>query len=211
MTLPLGLGAKAGNDFACGMNADLGAIEHLDAKDVEVFRGAGPHDLGEARDADSHQLASFAPLDLLLAQRGVADLLHGHPQGAAVIAAVVLPPQHGLVGKLLRLDEILETKLRGIDAELVRHDVRHALDGVDRFGDPERATVGDSSRRLVGVNAVHFHMRGLEVIRAGADVKETGRELGGVRGGISIAVIAIVLTRSPVKVPSFLPASSALM
>ena len=71
----------------------------------------------------------------------------------------------------------------------MRHYVRHALDGVNRFGDPERATVGDSSRRLVGVNAVHFHMRGLEVIRAGADVKETGRKLGWVRGGISIAVV----------------------
>src|SRR4029453_1417838 len=81
------------------------------------------------------------------------------------------------------------TKLRGIHVELVRHDVRHAFDGVDRFGDPERATVGDSSRRLVGVNAVHFHMGGLEVIRAGADVKQTGRKLGGVRGGISIAVV----------------------
>ena len=71
----------------------------------------------------------------------------------------------------------------------MRHDVRHALDGVDRFGDPKRATVSDASRRLIGVNAVHFHMRGLEVIRTGADMKETGRELGGVRGGVSIAVI----------------------
>src|SRR5439155_296615 len=90
-------------------------------------------------------------------------------------AAIILPPQHGLVRKLLRLDEILEAKLRWIHAELVRHDVRYALDGVDRFGDPKRATVSDASRRLIGVNAVHFHMRGLEVIRTGADMKETGR------------------------------------
>src|SRR6516225_11192033 len=178
MTLSLRLGPKAGNDFARGVNADLGAIEHLDAQNVEVFRWAGAHDLGEARDANSHKLASFAPLDLLLAQRSVTDLLHGLTQGPAVVTAVVLPPQHGLVGKLLRLDEILETKLRRIHLELVRHDVRHALNGVDRFGDPERTTVGDPSWGLVGVNAVHFHMRGLEVIRAGADMKETGRELG---------------------------------
>ena len=67
MTLPLRLGPKAGNDFSCGMNADLGAVKHLDAQDVEVLRRAGPHDLGEAGDTDSHQLASFQPLGLLLA------------------------------------------------------------------------------------------------------------------------------------------------
>src|SRR5262249_55963256 len=54
VTLPLRFGTKAGDDFSSGMNADLGAIEHLDAQDVEVFRWPGAHDLGEAGDADSH-------------------------------------------------------------------------------------------------------------------------------------------------------------
>src|SRR5215467_328917 len=54
VTLPLRFGPKAGDDFSCRMNADLGAIEHLDAQDVEVFRWPGAHDLGEAGDADSH-------------------------------------------------------------------------------------------------------------------------------------------------------------
>src|SRR5262249_15680995 len=103
--------------------------------------------------------------------------LHGFCQSPAIVTAVVLPTQHGLVRKLLRSDKISEAKLSRVHIDLVRHDVRHALDGVDLFGDPERATVSNSPRRLVGVGAVHFDVRGVEVVRTGADMKETGREL----------------------------------
>ena len=57
------------------MDADLGAVEHLDAEDVEVLPRPGAHDLGEGRDADAHQLASRALLGLLFQQRVVADRL----------------------------------------------------------------------------------------------------------------------------------------
>src|SRR5262245_63471491 len=103
-------------------------------------------------------------------QGRVTDLLHGSPYSPAVVAAIVLPTQHGLVGKLRRVDEILETKLRGIHFELVRHDIRHALDGMNRFGDPERATVRDYARRLVSVDDVHFDVRGIAVVRACVDM-----------------------------------------
>src|SRR5262249_9384157 len=111
VTLPLRLGPKSCDDFSCGMNADLGAIEHFDAEDVEVFRGPGAHDSGEVRDADPHYLASFLLLCLFRAERKVADLLHGFCQSSAIVTAVVLPTQHGLVRKLLRSDKISEAKL----------------------------------------------------------------------------------------------------
>src|SRR5262245_51080177 len=96
MTLSLGLGPTSCDDFSCGVNADLSAIEHFDAQDVEVLRRTGAYDLGEAGDTDSHQLASFPLLDLLRAERKVADLFHGFCQSSAIVTAVVLPTQHGL-------------------------------------------------------------------------------------------------------------------
>ena len=42
-------------------------------------------------------------------------------------------------------------KLGRVHAQLVGHDVRHALDGMHSLGDAERAAVGDAARRLVGV------------------------------------------------------------
>src|SRR6266545_7458979 len=105
------------------MNADLGGVEHLDAEDVEVLRWSGAHDLGEARDADAHELAALALLGLLLAQRRVADLVHRELERARVVAAVVLPPERRHVRERLRRDEILEAQLRRIPLQLEREDV----------------------------------------------------------------------------------------
>ena len=69
MTLSLRLGAEAGYGLARRVDADLGRVEHLDAEDVEIARGSGADHLGEARrDADPHELAALAFLDLLDAQ-----------------------------------------------------------------------------------------------------------------------------------------------
>ena len=71
----------------------------------------------------------------------------------------------------------------------MRHDVDHALDRVHGLGHAERAAVGDAARRLVGVDAVDLDVRGLEVVGAGADVEEPGRELRRIGGGVGVAVI----------------------
>src|SRR5258706_15391293 len=76
VALSLGLYADAHDGRAGWVDADLGAIEHLDAQDVEGVRGAGADDLGEGRDTDAHQLATGALLRLLAAQLLVADLVH---------------------------------------------------------------------------------------------------------------------------------------
>src|SRR5262249_57217276 len=134
--LPLRLRPEAGDGLARGVDADLAAVEHLETEDVEVLGGAGAHDLREARDADAHQLAPLPLLRLLAAELGVADGVHGLPEGGAVVAAVVLPPERRLVGELLRLDEVLHPELGGIDAEPMRHPVAHALAGVHAFPYP---------------------------------------------------------------------------
>src|SRR5262249_44869624 len=91
VTLPLRLRAEARDGLAGRMDADLARVEHLDAEDVEVFRRPRTDDLGEARNADPHQLAALALLGLLLPELGVSDLVHRLLQRAGIVAAVVLP------------------------------------------------------------------------------------------------------------------------
>ena len=151
--------------------------------------GPAPTISVKLRDADAHQLAALAFLELLLSELGVADLVHRLLQRPGVVAAVVFPAKHRLVGELVRGDEVLETELGRIHAELLRHDVDHPLDRVRRLGHPERAAIGDAARRLVRVGAVHLGERVLEVVGAGADREQPGRELRRIRRGVGIAVI----------------------
>ena len=102
---------------------------------------------------------------------------------------VVRPAGRRLVRELVGLDEVLHPELRRVLADLVGEDVDHPLDGVDRLGHPERAAVGDAAGRLVRVDAVDLDERVREVVRAGDDVEQAGRELGRVGGGVGVAVV----------------------
>ena len=130
-----------------------------------------------------------ALLGLLLAQPGVVDGVHRLLEGGAVVARVVRPAGRRLVRELVGLDEVLHPELGRVLADLVGEDVDHPLDGVDGLGHPERAAVGDASGRLVRVDAVDLDERVREVVRAGDDVEQAGRELGRVGRGIRVAVV----------------------
>ena len=121
--------------------------------------GPGADDLGEAADADAHQLAAGALLGLLLAQPGVVDHVHRLLERRRVVARVVLPAGRRLVRELLGLDEVLHPELGRVLADLVGEDVDHPLDRVDGLGHPERAAVGDAAGRLVRVDAVDLDER----------------------------------------------------
>ena len=195
MALALGDGAEARDRRAGRVDADLARVEHAEAEDVAVLHRAGADDLGEEGDADAEELAGLAApeggeaVGLLGAQRLVVDggqrLLHG----GVVVAAVVLPAERRVVGELLLADEVLHPELGRVHAELGRQHVDHALDEVGRLGHPERAAVGDPARRLVGVDAVDGEIRHRDVVAAGADVEEAGRELGRVGAGVEGAVV----------------------
>src|SRR5712692_7208012 len=187
--LPLALGAEARDRLAGRVHAYLGRVEHLDAEDVEVPRRTGADDLGEARNANAHQLAFLALFGLLAAQCIVADDVHRFLQRHAVIAAVVLPAEHRLVGELLGLDEVLHAEFRRIHVELLRERVGGALDRVHGFRDAERAPVRNAPRRLVRVGGIDFAERVLQVVGAGADRKQARREFGGIRRGVGVAVV----------------------
>src|SRR5262249_22637907 len=60
--LPLRLGAEARDRLPRRVDADLRRIEHFDSDDVEVLRRTGADDLGEAGNADAHELAAGALL-----------------------------------------------------------------------------------------------------------------------------------------------------
>ena len=140
-------------------------------------------------DADAHELAALALLGLLLAQAGVVDHVHGLLERGGVVARVVLPAGRRLVRELVLADEVLHPQLGRVLADVVGEDVDHPLDGVDGLGHPERAAIGDAAGRLVGVDAIDFDERVVEVVRAGDDVEQPGRELGRVGRGIGVAVV----------------------
>ena len=106
-----------------------------------------------------------------------------------VVPGVVRPAGRRLVRELLGLDEVLHPELGRVLADVVGEDVDHPLDGVDRLGHPERAAIGDAAGRLVGVDAVDLDERVGEVVRAGDDVEQAGRELGRIGRGIGVAVV----------------------
>ena len=189
MPLSLRLRAEARDRLPGRVDADLAGVEHLDAQDVEVLRRSGAHDFGERGDAETHEFAAGALLLLLPAEVGVADQVHGLGERRLVVPAVVVPAERRAVRELFRLHEVAEPEVGGVLAQLAGHEVHHPLDGVHRLGDPERTAVGDASRRLVRVHAVHFHMGVGQVVGAGADVEEAGRELGRVRRGVGVAVV----------------------
>ena len=133
MTLALRFGTEAGYGFPCRMYSNLAGVEHLQAKNIEVFRRACPNNFRETADPDSHQLAALSFLRLFLSQFGVTDFLHGLAQSAFVVTAVVLPAQDRLVRKSVGSDEILQPEIRRIHFQVVRHDVDHAFNRMRRF------------------------------------------------------------------------------
>src|SRR5262249_43928682 len=188
--LPLRFRPEARNDLARRMDADLATIEHLDAQNIEVLRRTGPDDLSEARNTYTHQFAPLPLSGLLPAQLGVADLVHGQIEGAAIVAAVIFPTESGGVGKTFGLDEILFAELGRIHLQLVRHDIYYTLNRMHGLGHPEGTAVGNAAWRLIGIDSVDLNMRRSEVIGASTNVEQTSRKLGGIGRRIGIAVIS---------------------
>ena len=112
------------------------------------------------------------------AQALVVHRLQHLVERGVVVAAVQRPAEAGGVGELLGLDEIAAPDLGLVDAELLRQHVDHALDQVDRLGHAQRAAIGHAARRLVGEHRVHPAIGVRDLVRAGADGEQAGRELG---------------------------------
>ena len=149
----------------------------------------GSDTLGEERDADAHQLAAGPLLGLFAAQFVVPGDLHGQLQCARVLTTVVFPAGLGDVRELLGPQQVFQSQFGRIDLQLGGQNVDHPLDQIDGLGDPERARIGHTARRLVGVDALDRAMRGLQVVAAGEDVEEAGREFGRLRGAVERAVV----------------------
>ena len=67
VSLALAFGSHTAHRLAGGMDANLGAVEHLDAGDIEGVRRSGTDDFDETGDTDAHQLTACAFLLLLFA------------------------------------------------------------------------------------------------------------------------------------------------
>src|SRR5437763_966221 len=121
----------------CGwfVYAALAGVEHLEAQDVEVLRRPCADDLGEARDANAHELTLGALRSLLLAELGITDLVHRELERAAIVARVVLPPKRRGVREGRRRDEVLHPQLGRVLLDLEREHVDEPLDGEGSLGD----------------------------------------------------------------------------
>ena len=150
---------------------------------------AGADALGEERHADPHQLAAGALLLLLAEQVVVAGDVHRDLIVVRVVARVVRPARSSSRTGTARADEAAHPQLDLVDAHLERERVDHPLDQVHGLGDPERAAVRDAARRLVRVDRLDLHVRGLQVVGAADDVEEAGRELRRLGGRVERAVV----------------------
>ena len=61
----------------------------------------------------------------------------------------------------------------------MRHDIHHTLDGMHGLSHPEGAAVGNTARRLVGIDPVDPWAAALEVIGASADVEQASGKFEG--------------------------------
>src|SRR5581483_9921808 len=92
VALPLRLRADLQDRLAGRVDAELGAVVHLQAEDVVVLVRTGADDLGEARQADPDQLALRPELLLLPPELAVADRVEREGHRRVVVARVVLEP-----------------------------------------------------------------------------------------------------------------------
>ena len=155
VSLPLRLRAEARDRLAGRDGRGSRRVEHLDAEDVEVLRRPGADDLGEARDADAHQLAALALLGLLLSQLGVADHLHRLLQRRRRSCRCRTPSRAPTcTGTCSGGMKFFMRSSAGSIFSFCASTSTIALDRVHRLGDAERAAIGDAARRLVRVDAV---------------------------------------------------------
>src|SRR6185436_9491923 len=128
----------------------------------ETFRGSTADDLSKRRNANTHEFTAGAFLSLLFAEIFVTDHIHRFAKRSGIVAAIILPAERGFVWELLRFDKVLHAELSRVHADFLCEHIRHALDSMDGFGNTERATIGDTTRRLARIRAVHFDERTLE-------------------------------------------------
>ena len=195
VALALRFGAEPANAAARRVDADLGGIEHGDAEDIACAGRTGTADLGEEGDADAHELAGLAAFEglalglLLVTELGVVYRFHRLLERGLIVAGIVLPAERRRVWKLFAADQVLHAKFGRIDAELLSHHVHGALDTIGGLGHAERAAIGDTARRLIGVNAIDQHMGGWKIVRTADDAEQAGRPFGGIGAGVERAVV----------------------
>ena len=141
----------------------------------KCFDGPGADDLGEAADADAHQLArarASPPAPCAAPRsRSCPSPSAARPDSCRCRTPSPAPTCRGTCSGWMKF---FMRSSAGIHLQLLRQHVGDALDGVHRLGDAERAAVGDAAGRLVGVDAVHLGEGVLQVVGAGAD-RRTGR------------------------------------
>ncbi len=164
VALTLALHTKLEDRLARRMDAQLGRIDHLESNDVVVAAGSSTDRFGEAGDADADVAALLSCLGLFLTKVLVVNRIERLLKRRVVVTRVVHETCRGVVGKLLRFDEVLHPELGWIHIELIRGILDKPLDQIRRLRDPEGAPIGNATRCLVRIGAICHDMRRREVI-----------------------------------------------
>src|SRR5579863_5431028 len=190
MPLPLRLHSDTRQRLASRMYPYLTTVEHLNTSNIKMLARASADNFCEAGDTDAHQFALCTLLKLLAAQPFVVYVLHCQPQCTLVVTAIECPVERGTIGESLWLNEVLQTQLCWVFAQIMGKSIHDALDQVRCFRDAERATIGNTAGRLVGMHRVYIYKGMFEIIRTGADVEQPCWKLRRLRGGIKRAVVS---------------------
>ena len=105
--------------FAGRMNADLAAIEHLDAHNIEMLARTSADNLRKGGDADAHEFTACPLFCLFAAQSFVAYILHCQPQRTFIVATIVGPVQSGAIWEGFRLNKVLQAQVCRVFSQIV--------------------------------------------------------------------------------------------
>ena len=189
VALTLRLNREPNHGLTGWVDAKFATIGHTETQDVHVLTRTCTHSFGKERDANAHQLATFALFGLLLAEFVVAGHLHSLAHCWLVVARVIDPTGLRFIRELIGLNEVLESEFGRVHVEFICQTIDEALDHVDRFGDAERTRIRNATGRLVGVDGLHVGVRSLQVITSGEHTKEAGWILNRCGHAIECAVV----------------------
>src|SRR5690554_3198517 len=191
VALPMAMGAGHHRNRAGCVETDLRRLPQADAGPQSAYNGRGRNAAGfdVGGEADPPQLAAALGFGAPRGKPLIVDHLQCQIERRLVVARVVGKGDRGLVGELVRLDEILSPKFRRIHAELACRYLHDPLDqvgclraasspvGIDRGGSGEdsldvrvyrRRCILPSKQRRVEVGG-----------HAGGEAGEVGAQIGG--------------------------------
>ena len=192
------------------MDTQLGRVEHLDTEDVVLAAVPGAKRFSHCGDAYAQQTSVLSRFFLLLQEVLVSDRFQPYFKTLAVLAGISEETERCSVGKVVVLYEVEAANLRLVDSEIFGCSLNHSFLEEHCLGDTEGAAIGDTTRRLVGINAACREVCHRDVVASEGCVHQADLELAWLGVGEKGSVIGVCVHAHtkylPVISQSHLPA-----